>query len=122
VQHALAIDLGTGGPKVALVASDGRIAYQKAGRTRLLLGPDGAAEQDPAEWWTSITGAVRRLLARGQRPPDRDALPAPVDLGAVRVRSRKVLHGLIKRVRAGRIAETEFSNGTRAYCSAAVMA
>ncbi len=33
---------------------------------------------------------------RGQRPPARDALPAPVaDLGAVRVRRRKVLHGLI---------------------------
>jgi transposase InsO family protein len=33
---------------------------------------------------------------RGQRPPDRDALPAPVaDLGVVRVRRRKVLHGLI---------------------------
>ena len=33
---------------------------------------------------------------RGQRPPDRDALPTPVaDLGAVRVRRRKVRHGLI---------------------------
>jgi len=33
---------------------------------------------------------------RGQRPPDRDTLPAPVtDLGAVRVRRRKVPHGLI---------------------------
>jgi putative transposase len=33
---------------------------------------------------------------RGQRPPDRDVLPMPVtDLGAVRVRRRKVLHGLI---------------------------
>jgi len=33
---------------------------------------------------------------RGQRPPDRDALPAPVaDLGAVRVRRKKVLYGLI---------------------------
>jgi putative transposase len=33
---------------------------------------------------------------RGQRPPDRDALPSPVaDLGVVRVRCRKVLHGLI---------------------------
>jgi hypothetical protein len=31
-----------------------------------------------------------------QRPPDRDALPAPVaDLGVARVRRRKVLHGLI---------------------------
>jgi putative transposase len=33
---------------------------------------------------------------RGQRPPDRDTLPAPVtDLRTVRVRRRKVLHGLI---------------------------
>jgi hypothetical protein len=33
---------------------------------------------------------------RGQRPPDRDTLPAPVtDLTAIRVRRRKVLHGLI---------------------------
>ncbi|MFC6015636.1 integrase core domain-containing protein [Plantactinospora solaniradicis] len=34
--------------------------------------------------------------ARGQRPPERDRLPAMVaDLGAVRVRRRKVVHGLI---------------------------
>jgi putative transposase len=33
---------------------------------------------------------------RGQRPPDRDTLPTPVtDLDAVRVRRRKVVHGLI---------------------------
>jgi putative transposase len=33
---------------------------------------------------------------RGQRPPARDTLPAPVaDLGAVRARRRKVLHVLI---------------------------
>ena len=33
---------------------------------------------------------------RGQRPPDRDTRPAPVaNLGAARVRRRKVLHGLI---------------------------
>jgi putative transposase len=33
---------------------------------------------------------------RGQRPPDRDTLPALVaDLGSHRVRRRKVLHGLI---------------------------
>jgi transposase InsO family protein len=33
---------------------------------------------------------------RGQRPPDRDTLPAPIaDLDAARVRRRKVLHGLI---------------------------
>jgi putative transposase len=38
----------------------------------------------------------RAHQARGQRPPDREMLPAPVaDLGAVRVRRRKVVHGLV---------------------------
>jgi len=33
---------------------------------------------------------------RGQRPPDQDAHPPPVtDLSAVRVRRRKLVHGLI---------------------------
>ena len=38
----------------------------------------------------------RAHQGRGQRPPDRDTLPPPVtDLNTVRVRRRKVLHGLI---------------------------
>src|SRR5579859_1776222 len=38
----------------------------------------------------------RAHQSRGQRPPDRDTLAAPVtDLSAVRVRRSKVLHGLI---------------------------
>jgi xylulokinase len=65
MEYALAVDLGTGGPKVALVAVDGTIADRELGVTRLLLGPGGTAEQDPDDWWESITGAVRRLMARG---------------------------------------------------------
>jgi len=65
VAYALAVDLGTGGPKVAFVALDGTIVDRESGSTRLLLGPGGAAEQDPDDWWSSITGAVRRLVARG---------------------------------------------------------
>jgi xylulokinase len=63
--YALAVDLGTGGPKVALVSIEGGIADHESGTTRLLLGPGGAAEQDPSDWWASITGAVRRLMSRG---------------------------------------------------------
>jgi hypothetical protein len=38
----------------------------------------------------------RAHQGRGQRPPDCDTLPTPVtDLGTVRVRRRKVVHGLI---------------------------
>jgi len=65
----LAVDLGTGGPKVALVSATGRIessAFEPVG-TRLL--PGGGAEQDPAAWWAAITSASRRVLgATGVRP------------------------------------------------------
>jgi len=38
----------------------------------------------------------RAHQGRGQRPPDRDTLPAPIaDLSTVRVRRRKVAHGMI---------------------------
>src|SRR5262245_4341197 len=70
MQHALAVDLGTGGPKVALVAVDGTIADREIDRTSLLLGPGGRAEQDPDDWWRSITAAVRGLMARGPVPPE----------------------------------------------------
>jgi xylulokinase len=74
LEYALAVDLGTGGPKVALVGVDGSIADRDIGTTQLLLGPGGAAEQDPDDWWASITDAVRRMMARGAVP--RDAIVA----------------------------------------------
>jgi len=67
-QHVLAIDLGTGGPKAALVTTGGgRVAHQHE-PTDLLLLPGGGAEQDPGQWWTAITVAVRRLLGDGHVP------------------------------------------------------
>jgi xylulokinase len=70
MEHVLAVDLGTSGPKVAFVAADTRVADCETGAVRLLLGPGGAAEQDPADWWRSITAAVRTLVARGAVPLD----------------------------------------------------
>lgn len=70
MQYALAVDLGTGGPKVALVGLDGTIADREIGSTRLMLGPDGRAEQDPDDWWRSITGAVQRVTTRGSVAPE----------------------------------------------------
>ena len=59
----LAIDLGTGGPKVALVAVDGTtIAWSsRPVATRFIDG--GGAEQDPREMWTAIVDATRATLA-----------------------------------------------------------
>src|SRR3990170_4337534 len=61
----LAIDLGTSGPKVALFSTQGELVGSEFEETRLILLPDGGAEQSPAEWWEAINKAARRLLAKG---------------------------------------------------------
>ncbi|MCU1353751.1 MAG: Carbohydrate kinase [Acidimicrobiales bacterium] len=79
-EHVLAIDLGTGGPKVALVTVDGALTAYEYEATPLELLPDGGAEQDPEAWWSAITTAVLRLLG--------DAPVAPADIVAVSVTSQ----------------------------------
>ena len=67
-EHVLAIDLGTGGPKAALVTTEGRIAAHEFEPTVLELLGGGGAEQDPDAWWAAITTAVRRVIANGGVP------------------------------------------------------
>jgi xylulokinase len=64
-QFCLAVDLGTGGPKVGLVSLAGTIAWKDhvAVQTRRLDG--GGAVQDAAEWWTLVGDAARRAMASG---------------------------------------------------------
>jgi xylulokinase len=38
--------------------------------TRLMLLPEGGAEQSPVEWWQAVNVAVKRLLARDLAPVD----------------------------------------------------
>ncbi|MBX3284398.1 MAG: FGGY-family carbohydrate kinase [Acidimicrobiales bacterium] len=64
-EHVLAIDLGTGGPKAALVDTDGHITASEFEPTPIELLGDGGAEQDPDGWWAAITAAVHRLLGGG---------------------------------------------------------
>src|SRR6202046_5457944 len=69
--HVLAVDLGTGGPKVAVLASTGRIrahAFQAVG---IDLTEDGGAEQSPQAWWDAIVASAREALAQsGVAPAD----------------------------------------------------
>lgn len=58
----LAIDLGTSGPKVALVSTRGQVLALATGRTTLRMLPGGGAEQDPEEWWAAISATVQELL------------------------------------------------------------
>lgn len=62
----IAVDLGTGGPKVGLVGFDGLVIAQEMSAVTTTFGPHGSAVQDPRQWWDLIQISVRRLLA--QRP------------------------------------------------------
>ena len=59
----LAIDLGTGGPKVAVVSESGRILAHATETVPLHLLDGGGAEQDPGDWWTAIATASRRAVS-----------------------------------------------------------
>jgi xylulokinase len=68
--YVLAVDLGTGGPKVAVVSTTGRIVAHAAEPVALHLLDGGGAEQDPDEWWSAICAASRRALAGAGVPPE----------------------------------------------------
>lgn len=70
LECVLAVDLGTSGPKVALVATSGAVVDTEYEPTTLILTEDGGVEQDPDDWWRGITVATRRMLARGTLTPD----------------------------------------------------
>jgi xylulokinase len=69
-KYIVAVDLGTSGPKVALLSTQGELADSDFEPIGLQLLPDGGAEQSPDEWWQSIRTAVKRMLARGRIPND----------------------------------------------------
>jgi xylulokinase len=60
----LAVDLGTSGMKVALITVSGKVLGWEAEPIRLLITPDGGAEQSPDEWWAAFLSAAGRLLKR----------------------------------------------------------
>jgi len=67
-QYVLAIDLGTGGPKVGLVDDTGRVVVSAFERNTITFLPDGGAEQDANEWWQSILRTAKRVLAQASVP------------------------------------------------------
>ena len=67
----LAIDLGTSGPKVALVSTRGEVLDCRVEATQLTILPGGGAEQDPDDWWAAIRAAAAALLADYPDAPGR---------------------------------------------------
>ena len=62
----LAIDLGTSGMKVALISVSGRVLGWESEPVRLILTPDGGAEQSSEEWWQAFLSAAGRLIKKNQ--------------------------------------------------------
>lgn len=69
-KYVLAVDLGTGGPKVALVSTSGDVAAHTYATNELILLEGGGAEQDPEEWWRTIADGARSLVDRQVVPVD----------------------------------------------------
>ena len=74
--YVLALDLGSGGPKAAIVSDSGRVIASANERTTTYLLPGGGAEQDPQEWWTSIQKAARKVV--GDASVDAEKIEAVV--------------------------------------------
>jgi xylulokinase len=62
----LAVDLGTSGMKVALITVSGKVIGWESEPLRLIITPDGGAEQSPDEWWQAFLSAAGRLIKRNQ--------------------------------------------------------
>lgn len=65
----LAVDLGTGGPKVGLVDFDGAIAWRGHRPVETRVTADGGATQDSDEWWEAILDLGRDAVRAGVVDP-----------------------------------------------------
>jgi xylulokinase len=68
--YVLAVDLGTGGPKAALLSATGRIAAHAFQAVGIHLTDDGGAEQSADEWWAAVVTAARKAIADSGVAPD----------------------------------------------------
>jgi xylulokinase len=79
-KYILAIDLGTSGPKTALISVYGEVVDSEFKDTPIILLPDGGAEQDPQGWWNAIMSTSKKVLSKN--------LVSPEDIVAVSVTSQ----------------------------------
>jgi sugar (pentulose or hexulose) kinase len=68
--YILSIDLGSSGPKVALVGDDGAIAASAVRPVRTIMVPPAGAEQDAEEIWSAILDAATQVLGEAGIPAD----------------------------------------------------
>jgi xylulokinase len=64
-RYVLAVDLGTGGPKIGFVSLAGKVAWQDHVKIETRWIGSAGAVQDAGEWWAAICDATRRGLGSG---------------------------------------------------------
>ena len=69
-KYILAVDLGTSGPKTALVTTGGEVVDYEFKANEVVLLPDGGAEQRPDDWWAAIIETAQKVLAKQLVPVD----------------------------------------------------
>ena len=67
-RYVLAIDLGSGGHKIALVSDTGHVVASTNEQISTLMLPGGGAEQDPDEWWQKTLRGSKRVLKAADVP------------------------------------------------------
>jgi len=67
-KFVLALDLGTSGPKAALISMHGKVVDYEFEPVELLLLPKGGAEQRPLDWWQAIMRTSKKVLAKNKVP------------------------------------------------------
>jgi len=68
--YVLAIDLGSGGHKIALVSDRGEIVASADEQIATTMLPGGGAEQDPAEWWKKTVRGSKQVLKTANVPAE----------------------------------------------------
>ncbi|MHA1986094.1 MAG: xylulokinase [Promethearchaeota archaeon] len=62
MKYILAIDHGTGGPKSAIVSTQGEVIQWAFEETPIHVLKGGVAEQNPDDWWNGIRNTVKKVI------------------------------------------------------------
>ena len=62
MKYILAIDHGTGGPKSAIVSTQGEVIQWAFEETPIHASKGGIAEQNPDDWWNGIRNTVKKVI------------------------------------------------------------
>ncbi len=65
-KYILAIDHGTGGPKTAIVSTQGEVVDWAFQEVPLYVEKGGGAEQDPNDWWNAILKTAKQVIDNGK--------------------------------------------------------